>query len=680
MQLLSGQEPNSERRIRWVARIAAVWVLVLLLRLGDLQIRQHDQIKKAAEKQQERPLSSRGIRGSITDENGQPLAISVPTDTVYVSPKRIEAVSNVDTATLVLATGLKMDQAEVRKAILSAEDKKPVRIARQVPRRVSSNLCGLSHSPGFDFMWCEEEEVREHPAGNLAAHVLGPVGRDHNGLYGLERSLQSELAGRAGESTVVTDSARRAYQEDIKREAKLGTHVKLTLNSDIQYAAEQALMHAVLRNNVPRGAVTVLDPRTGAVLAMASYPTFEIGKPPSSANDPSLENLAVKHSFEPGSVFKIITMTAALETTDLKPESMIDCGSGAIAIGKFKIRDVHGGGVRSMEAVFANSMNTGSIRVGQRVGAENLRRYIQLFEFGTMTGIEIPEARGFYQPGMQEITRASQSIGYAIDVTALQLARATAVIANGGLLVKPYLVASRMFADGHEEVHKPVPGKRIIKPETAITMRRMMEAVMLRGTGRRTARLEGYTSGGKTGTARYYDPAQKKYINGKFNGSFAGMAPLNDPRIVVVVNLFGTHGEQVGFGGATAGPVFREVAHAALRILGIPPDPQLMKDAPGPSPNEEVADAGLHADVAPFDEHVQNGCGTKGSGPNGSAQNRTLCTSHNQVSLASVPFPLAPADPKDTGQRSFSSSSTNSAKKKTATATAAAARSRKTEP
>jgi cell division protein FtsI (penicillin-binding protein 3) len=625
---MTRHDPNAERRIRWIARIAIVWVVVLIVRLGDLQIRKHEEIKKAAEKQQERPLSSRGARGSITDENGQPLAISVPTDTIFVSPKRIETSSNLETATLVLATGLNMKPDEVRKAILSSEGKRPVRIARQVPRRISSNLCGLSHSPGFDYMWCEEEEVREHPAGNLAAHVLGPVGRDHNGLYGLERSLQSVLAGAPGESRVVTDSARRAYQEEIKREAKFGTHVRLTLNSDIQYAAEQALLRAVLRHNVPRGTVTVMDPKTGAVLAMASYPTFEISKPPQSANDPALENLAVKHSFEPGSVFKIITMTAAIETTDLRPESMIDCGSGSIAVGKFRIRDVHGGGLRSMEAVFANSMNTGSIRVGQRVGAENLRKYIKAFGFGAKTGIEIPEAPGYVQPGMQDITRASQSIGYAIDVTSLQLARATSVIANGGLLVSPYLVASRQFADGREEVHKATPGTRIIKPETAITMRRMMEAVMLVGTGRRTAKLEGYTSGGKTGTARYYDPAQRKYINGKFNASFAGMAPLNDPRVVIVVNLFGTHGENVGFGGATAAPVFKEVAHAALRILGVPPDPKLMKEGPAAVPDvvEEIAGGGEQPPVR---------------------------QRNKQVSLASVPYPLAPVN-QGAGQRSFS--------------------------
>jgi cell division protein FtsI/penicillin-binding protein 2 len=625
------QEPNSERRIRWIARIAVVWVIVLLLRMGDLQIRQHEEIKKRAEKQQERPVTLRGVRGAITDENGQPLAISVPTDTIYVSPKRLEAVTNIDTASLVLATGLKMNPSQVRKLILSAEDKKPIRIARQVPRRQSSNLCGLSHAPGFDYMWCEEEEVREHPAGNLAAHVLGPVGRDHNGLYGLERSLQSELAGKRGKSRVVTDSARHAYQEEVQQKAELGTTIKLTLNSDIQYAAEQALMRAMQRHNAPRGTVIVMDPKTGAVLAMASYPTFELGKPPGSANDPALQNLAVKHAFEPGSVFKMITMTAAIETTDLRPESRIDCGSGAITIGKFKIRDVHGGGVRTMEEVFASSMNTGSIRIGQRVGAENLRRYINEFGFGTMTGVELPEARGFVQPGMADITRASQSIGYAVDVTSLQLARAASVFANGGLLVKPYLVASRKFADGREEVYKPQPGRRIIKPETAITMRRMMEAVMLKGTGRKTAKLDGYTSGGKTGTARYYDPTARKYINGKFNASFAGMAPLNDPRIVVVVNLFGTHGENVGFGGATAGPVFREVAHAALRILGVPPDPKLMKDSPEnvQSETSEIADSGVPATIA-VPQH------------------------NNEFSLASVPNPLAPPDSKGPSQRSFS--------------------------
>jgi cell division protein FtsI/penicillin-binding protein 2 len=620
MMLFSRQEPNSERRLRWIARIAAFWAIVLLVRLGDLQIRRHDQIKRAAEKQQERPVSLHGVRGSISDENGQPLAISVPTDSVYISPKRIP---NLDTAALVLATGLKLDRAEVRNLIVEAEGKGSVRIARQVPRKQSANLCGLSHTPGFDYIWCEEEDLREHPAGNLAAHVLG-----------IERSLEADLAGSHGKARVVTDSARNAYQEEVTEQAKFGAHVRLTLNSDIQYATEQALFSAVRRHAVSRGTVTVMDPRTGAVLAMASYPAFDLNKPPATAKDPALINLAVKHPFEPGSVFKIITMAAALETTELRPQSMIDCGSGSIAIGGFKIRDVHGGGVRSMEHIFAQSMNTGSIRIGQRVGSTNLRHYIKEFGFGDKTGIEIPEEPGFVQPGMQEITRASQSIGYAVNVTSLQLARATSVIANGGMLVKPYLVASRTYNDGRHEVVKPAPGRRIIRPETAITMRNLMESVMLKGTGRRTARLEGYAAAGKTGTARYYDVALRKYIPGKFNGSFAGMAPINDPRIVVVVNLFGTHGETIGFGGATAGPVFREVAQAALRILGIPPDPKLMKDSPAtedsvPAIAEEIAEA------------------AGGVTPIAAMQN------NNDFSLASVPYPLAPSGQTE-GQRNFS--------------------------
>lgn len=625
--MFSRQEPSSERRIRWVARIAIVWVAVLCLRLGDLQIRRHEKIKKAAEKQQERPVSLHGVRGSISDENGQPLAISVPTDSVYVSPKRINAVSTLDTATLILATGLKMDKAAVKALIAEGENKGSVRIARQVPRKQSAQLCGLSHSPGYDYMWCEEEDLREHPAGNLAAHVLGPVGRDHSGQYGIERSLESELSGAHGKARVVVDSARNPYQEEITEAAKFGAHIRLTLNADIQYAAEQSLFAAVRRHGVARGTVTVMDPRTGAILAMASYPAFELSKPPATAKDPSLINLAVKHPFEPGSVFKLVTMTAALETTDLRPQTLIDCGAGSISIGGFKIRDVHGGGLNSMENIFAQSMNTGSIRIGQRVGSTNLRHYIKEFGFGSKTGIEIPEEPGYVQPGMQEITRASQSIGYAVNITSLQLARATSVIANGGMLVKPYLVASKTHPDGTQDVYKPSAGRRIIRPETATTMRNLMEAVMLRGTGRRTAKLDGYTAAGKTGTARFYDPAIRKYVPGKFNGSFAGMAPINDPRIVVVVNLFGTHGENIGFGGATAGPVFREVAQATLRILGIPPDPKLMKDAPA-------------EEAAPAQTQIAEAAGAVEPAVS------------NEISLVSVPHSLAPSGQTE-GQRIF---------------------------
>jgi cell division protein FtsI (penicillin-binding protein 3) len=314
-----------------------------------------------------------------------------------------------------------------------------------------------------------------------------------------------------------------------------------------------------------------MDPTNGDILAMASYPTYDPNDPvPQGAFPAARINHAVALPFEPGSVFKVINYSAAFDTTNLSPNTMINCGGGVIRVAGKTIHDSHAGtGVVPAMVAFGKSSNVGAVRVGERVGEDNMYEYVRRFGFGQKTGIPLPaENRGKLRPTSRwsKVSLASISIGQEISVTTLQIAQAVSVIANGGSLVKPRLILKK--GDQTMPSAKPV---RIIKPDTAFTMRAMMEGVVNStfGTGSR-ARLDGYTSGGKTGSAQIFDVAAGHYSH-TYNGSYVGLAPLTNPRVVVAVTINGTRGEG-GFGGYTAAPAFKKVATEALRVLDVPKD------------------------------------------------------------------------------------------------------------
>jgi cell division protein FtsI (penicillin-binding protein 3) len=319
-----------------------------------------------------------------------------------------------------------------------------------------------------------------------------------------------------------------------------------------------------------------MKPDTGDILAMASYPTFDPNIPVERGEDAQPRmNHAFSVPFEPGSVFKVVTYSAGFETTNLRPETAINCNGGKLTFGIRTIHDSHAGmWVVPAATAFAKSSNIGAIQVGLKVGQVNMHDYMVRLGFGQKTGLPLPgESPGkvYRLERWGKTSLASVSMGQEVSVTTLQLARLASVIATGGLLVKPRLVLKR--GDVAEPVAAPV---RVLKPENAITMRQMMEGVVLVGTGSR-ARLAGYSSGGKTGSAQIYDYASKHYTH-TYNGSYMGFAPITNPQIVVVVTLNGTHGES-GFGGSSAAPVFKVVAGEALRVFDVPKD--LPENIPG---------------------------------------------------------------------------------------------------
>lgn len=551
------------RRLAWLAGIVLFWIAAIFLRIVSLQVVHHQYYAGKARERQEAPREIPAPRGPIFDRMGQPLALSVPGKSVYINPLKVD----IGSASDLLSRVLGLNRAELHAKMARARNNH--RGDLLVERRITEEELQLIRKQPVGYIDVREAKERHYPNGTLAAHVLGSVDFAETGNAGIEKALDEELRGIPGKGMVFADVKGRPIDSRVATGARPGEPLTLTIDERLQYVAEREIAVAVDAHHAASGSVVVIDPNNGDILALASYPTYDPNLPPGPDESPiARQNHAVSVPFEPGSVFKVITLSAALETTDLRPESPINCHGGVLQLPGRIIHDSHrGNGVMSMADVLAKSSNVGAIQVGLRVGQENMYEYVRRFGFGQRTGIQLPaESAGRFRKleNWGKTSLASVAFGQEISVTTLQLAQAASAVANGGLLVKPRLIlkkGSRTIAP-----ERPV---RILKADTAITMRQMMEGVVTYGTGSR-ARLVGYTVGGKTGSAQIYDYAARVYTH-TYNGSFMGFAPLMNPKVVVVVTLNATHGE-AGFGGQAAAPVFKVVATEALRILDVPKD------------------------------------------------------------------------------------------------------------
>ncbi len=557
-------------RTAFLAGGAALWAGAIFGRLFYVQVARHKHFAAVANQQQFQIVDIPGPRGSIFDRNGEIFAMSEPVDSVYVSPI---LVPDLAVAARVIAPVLHLDPGQLYARLKASHDDHRRRGFCWVKRKITSeekvNIESLLRLPWIKL---SADTIRRYPQQTVAAHVVGSVDFDEKGNAGLELRLDKELRGEAGSAQVLTDVHKHGIASELLDQPKLGTDLVLTIDERIQSAAEQDLREAVERSNAKTGAIVVMNPRNGEILAMASYPTFDPNKPPAPREPHSMRlNRAVEAPVEPGSVFKVVTLATALETTNLRPESVLPCGS--INMFHRVIHEAHHAyGPLTMADVLAKSSNVGAIQIGMKIGRDKLYEYIRRFGFGQRTGVELPyESPGRLRKLEKWLPGSILSIpmGHEISVTTMQLARACSVIANGGLLVQPKLILQRKRSGLALEADKSPEPVRIIKPETAFTMRSMMEGVVLHGTGTK-ARLSGYSCAGKTGSAQIYDYEAKHYTK-NYNASFMGFAPVTNPAIVVVVTLNGTTGT-AGYGGTVSGPVFRTVAQEALRVLDVPKD------------------------------------------------------------------------------------------------------------
>lgn len=577
-------DPRAEelavKRLRIFARLCLLWAVLIFARLFQLQIADHAEYSHLAQQQHERRVEIRAPRGTIYDRNGLPLAMSVQVDSVCINPQKI---GDLTIAAGLLSRTLDLDESNLTADIRNAKARN--RGFMWVKRKITPEEASSLRSYKLSWIEFRTESMRFYPKGSLAAHLLGGVDHEERGNGGIEQSLDKVLRGNPGLMLTTADVRRTVFEHKVFTEPQPGANVTLTIDERIQHIAETELEKAVKEADAISGSLVAMDPRTGEVLALANYPTYDPNEPPKNEEEfLARRNISVSAPFEPGSVFKVITLAAALETTKLRPDSLLFCHNGAFTLFRRVIHDAKPHGTLSMADVLAKSSNIGSIKIALAMGNEKFHDYIRRFGFATRTDIGLPgESRGFLYPVHRWIPSSigSVAMGHEISTTAVQLTRACSVIANGGFLVKPRIV-KQTARPGQAALATQADMKQVIKPETAMTMRVMMRGVVEHGTGKR-AQLKGYSSAGKTGSAQIIDPVTKTYIR-RYNGSFMGFAPVNNPRIAIVVTLNRTRTGSSGFGGIVAAPVFEKVASAALRFMDVPRD---LPDEAAPAAHDE---------------------------------------------------------------------------------------------
>jgi cell division protein FtsI (penicillin-binding protein 3) len=563
---------KSSGRALIVTLALVVWMLAVAARLVQVQISQHDDLTARARSQQLAAVDTSPIRGQVLDRQGRELARSIDTESFYAEPDEIHNVG-LTAKSIAAATGL--DQAELTKRLNDAKDsdKKFVWIVRRMDVAAANKLDALN----LEGVHSRKEPKRYYPNDSLAAHVLGFVGIDEIGLSGVEQYYNDKIRGESGKLYEEKDRRGRAF-ESYEIQPHPGQTVVLTIDQTIQFRTEQALGAAVERAHAKSGHAIVMDPNTGEILALANAPTFD----PNQAANISPEdrkNGAVQDIYEPGSTFKIVAFSAAIEKGLVKPEDKINCQMGQITVAGRVIHDHHPFGVLTVADALAQSSDVGAIKLGLLVGNDSMYDYMKRLGFGARTGIDLNgESPGMLRPvnRWQPSSMGSLAMGQEVGVTPLQMATAYSVLANGGLLVKPHLVREVRTPDGTVVFQAKTESRRALKPETAAAMRGMFEGVTLHGTARK-AQLNGYTAAGKTGTAQKIDPKTRTYSATKFIGSFIGFAPVNNPAVVIIVVIDEPQGSY--HGGDIAAPVFREIAEQILPELNVTPDLEI-KSAP----------------------------------------------------------------------------------------------------
>jgi len=554
-------------RTRLFLLLLILWAAVVIGRLAQLQIAQGSRYRARAQKQQERRIEIAGQRGSILDREGRQLAASVEAASVYAIPDEVD---DPRSAAQTLACSLALSERDVYERI--SGEKPFVWIRRQIDPDAAERIRGLK----LRGVYTVSEPKRFYPKGRLASAVLGFVGTDDAGLAGLEYTYDKSIRGRPGEIIALTDARRSRYGEAEtakSRTPREGATLVLALDSGVQFAAERELAAAMAEHRAKSGSVVVMDPWTGEVLAMASSPDFD----PNAFKEAPPEarrNRVIADAYEPGSTFKIVTGSAALENELVSLDEIIDTGNGTIRVANTTIseNERHRYGALTLAGIFEHSSNIGIIRVGLRLGPKRLFEGASAFGVGQPTGVDLPgENPGILRPlgRWSALSNAEISMGQEVSLNAMQLARITAVIANGGLLVQPRIVTRIIEPGGTSRpVTAPEP-IRVLSEPTARAIGRILVGVVEHGTGIKAA-IPGFSVAGKTGTAQ--KAGVGGYQPGRHVPNFAGYAPAEAPRCVAVVVIEEPQGKY--YAADVAAPLFSRVMTQALGILRVAPQEQ----------------------------------------------------------------------------------------------------------
>jgi cell division protein FtsI (penicillin-binding protein 3) len=564
---------NSRQRTSLVVIVIVLWMFVIGGRLAYLQIYQHEFLSDRARRQQQAAVEINGERGLIVDRQGRELAHSLEVESFFYEPgdKTDERAAAQALAPLV-GTDAAALEAKLQEA--KSSKRKFVWLARELEPEPAAKIKALN----LKGVGSVKESKRYYPNGSLAAHVIGFVGLDDAGLAGIEGFQNASLKGDAGRLTVSRDARHHAF-ESAEVDPKSGQSIALTIDQNIQYQVERSIQSALATTHAKSAMAVALDPHTGDILALANAPTFD----PNAAKDASADvraNKALQYIYEPGSTFKVVAYSGAIEERLVKPTDMIDCQMGSINVYGRTIHDSHPHGVLTITEALAQSSNVAAIKLGMKLGDARLYDYVKRFGFGDKTRVELPgESKGILRPvnRWDKTSIGSIPMGQEIGVTPVQVAAAFATIANDGVRIAPHIIREVRDAAGRVVPRDAPEQRRVVSAETARTIRSMLEMVTLDGTAK-AARLDGYTAAGKTGTAQKIDPKTHAYSKTKYVASFVGFAPVDNPAVVIIVVL-----DEPGtaiYGGTVAAPVFKEIAEQVLPYLGVAPDTDTKEVAP----------------------------------------------------------------------------------------------------
>ncbi len=561
-------KPNSQRwlrfRITLLLCLFSIFFLVVVSRAYQLQVRDSQKLAMLAERQYQRVVPLIPHRGIIYDRKKQEMAISVEVDSAYAQPGKIEDAREV--AHKIAPILGKRPDTLLKKL---REEKPFIWLERGITTAQREAIEGYQLA-GVNFL---AETKRFYPQGSLGAHIIGFAGVDSQGLEGIELSYNEYIRGDPGYLLFSKDARGRAILSESSgiRYSEEGCEVILTLDKNIQYIAEKELKKAVHAASAKRGMAIVMNPQTGEILAMAHDPAFDLNHF-SKAPAHLWKNSTITDIFEPGSTFKVFLLAAALEEQVAAPRDVFFCENGIYTVADRVIHDSHKHGWLSLSEIIKVSSNIGASKVGKKLGRTKYHRYLKNFGFGSKTEIDLPgEVSGYLPPPSQwsEIGLANISFGQGVSLTAVQLATAFSVIANGGILMRPYVVKAVLNRKGNIlKENQPRPLRKVLSKETAMATAAILKTVTEEGGTGRTAYLAGYEVAGKTGTAQKASTSGRGYSDRRV-GSFIGYAPVDHPQVVILVVIDEPQGNS--YGGVVAAPAFKAIAEQVLPYMGVYP-------------------------------------------------------------------------------------------------------------
>ncbi len=571
-------------RFMFIVAVFILWIGGISVRLVHLQVNQDEWLRERAQNQRRDLVKSKMLRGTIFDRSEHALAMSIDVKSLYANPMEIDDIKE---SAEKIAKALGLPKKEVLQTLTEGKEngKKFVWIQRkinedevnEINEKLAVNDIKKNDLPKFAGLHWKQEQKRSYPYKNLAAQVVGFSNSDDVGQSGIEQFSEEILKGEVVKSWKERDRLGRVYDEsEIEREQP--KNIVLTISNSIQYKTEQALEAGVKAANAKSGMAVVMNPKTGEVLAMANFPTFDPNN--YGAHDPETwKNRAVQDVYSPGSVFKAIAYGGALEENLIRPTDEIDGRKGFIKVGGRRFNDPHATRIMSYTDALAISSNYGAIKTALTLGSDKFYNYALKFGFGAQTGIELPaEAKGMLRTPEKwnGDSLASMAIGYEVSVTALQAAAAYGAIANDGRRVQPHIIKEIRDADGSAISSPTAEVVQVMNPESAKQLKAMLRKVVENGTAKR-AQLNGYTSAGKTGTAWKYDASIKAYNPAKYISSFVGFAPVDNPSLVIAIVIDEPRGGARD-GGQVSAPVFKEIAEQVLPEMNVIPDGNILPE------------------------------------------------------------------------------------------------------